>query len=441
MRLIPILLALVCCSFDRAYAQTDIGRFNCEPGSQIVSITNQDLIRANNIIDRAYADSAKKKEEPFDIGIVYCNIDANGVDLSLIKASEISFQNSIFRNMILDGKGISNINISKSILKDSSFIGSRMSLFYVADSKLENIDFSKSNIRNSEFINTTMRVEKNARGSLMVGAGIASGNIVFDDAYILDSKFDNSELMDVSVQNTRMSNIDLRNAVYQPSGVPVVSGVIAGVETIRFSQESFDPSAVAILREEFRKRGMRELEREATFSIERGQTDFLLNQRSMYLKLDGWFRRFFLEWPVSFGLRPGRALLLILFLSLIMVPVYLSQIAIRSVQRVSRIFLVVPERTIEPFVDGARLRDKALVFPLEKRGVEAILWSMYLSILSTFNIGFREFNVGTWIGRIQPRQFSIECLGWVRVVSGMQSLASLILLALWALTYFGRPFQ
>ena len=31
--------------------------------------------------------------------------------------------------------------------------------------------------------------------------------------------------------------------------------------------------------------------------------------------------------------------------------------------------------------------------------------------------------------------------GWVRVVSGVQSLISIYLLALWALTQFGRPFE
>jgi hypothetical protein len=40
-----------------------------------------------------------------------------------------------------------------------------------------------------------------------------------------------------------------------------------------------------------------------------------------------------------------------------------------------------------------------------------------------------------------PRQFTLEPTGWVRTVAGVQSLLSVYLLAMWVLTYFGRPFQ
>jgi hypothetical protein len=52
-----------------------------------------------------------------------------------------------------------------------------------------------------------------------------------------------------------------------------------------------------------------------------------------------------------------------------------------------------------------------------------------------------EFSVGTWLTRTQPRNFALEATGWVRTLSGLQSLLSVYLLAMWLLTYFGRPFQ
>jgi hypothetical protein len=61
--------------------------------------------------------------------------------------------------------------------------------------------------------------------------------------------------------------------------------------------------------------------------------------------------------------------------------------------------------------------------------------------MSAFTIGFREFNVGTWSARVQAHKYSLEPTGWVRVVSGLQSLLSVYLLAIWALTCFGRPFE
>jgi hypothetical protein len=57
------------------------------------------------------------------------------------------------------------------------------------------------------------------------------------------------------------------------------------------------------------------------------------------------------------------------------------------------------------------------------------------------HLGWRELNVGNWISRMQPREYTLQATGWVRFVSGLQFILSVYLLALWALTYFGRPFE
>jgi hypothetical protein len=57
------------------------------------------------------------------------------------------------------------------------------------------------------------------------------------------------------------------------------------------------------------------------------------------------------------------------------------------------------------------------------------------------HIGWRDLNVGSWISRIHPGEYTLRATGWVKVVSGLQSLTSVCLLAIWALTYFGRPFD
>jgi hypothetical protein len=45
------------------------------------------------------------------------------------------------------------------------------------------------------------------------------------------------------------------------------------------------------------------------------------------------------------------------------------------------------------------------------------------------------------MARMQPREYTLRATGWVQIVSGIQSLISIYLLALWVLTYFGRPFE
>jgi hypothetical protein len=73
--------------------------------------------------------------------------------------------------------------------------------------------------------------------------------------------------------------------------------------------------------------------------------------------------------------------------------------------------------------------------------LKAIAYGLYFSLLSAFHIGWRDLNVGNWIARMQPREYTLRPSGWVRFVSGLQSLLSVYLLALSVLTYFGRPFE
>ena len=66
--------------------------------------------------------------------------------------------------------------------------------------------------------------------------------------------------------------------------------------------------------------------------------------------------------------------------------------------------------------------------------------SMFFSLMSAFNIGFRDINFGRWLRLLTRQEFDIKAVGWARVVAGWQSLISVYLIALWVLTYFGRPF-
>ncbi len=75
------------------------------------------------------------------------------------------------------------------------------------------------------------------------------------------------------------------------------------------------------------------------------------------------------------------------------------------------------------------------------RGIPALGYAFYFSLLTTFHIGWRDLNVGSWIARMQPNEYILKPTGWVRFVSGLHSLISIYLLALWALTYFARPFE
>lgn len=69
------------------------------------------------------------------------------------------------------------------------------------------------------------------------------------------------------------------------------------------------------------------------------------------------------------------------------------------------------------------------------------LWdALVFSATNALRIGWRDLNVGTWITAMHPRRRRFRALGWVRFVAGFQSVATVYLIGLSILTYFGHPF-
>jgi len=55
--------------------------------------------------------------------------------------------------------------------------------------------------------------------------------------------------------------------------------------------------------------------------------------------------------------------------------------------------------------------------------------------------GFRDINFGRWLRLLTRQESNIKAVGWALVAACWQSLISVYLIALWVLTYFGRPFE
>lgn len=107
----------------------------------------------------------------------------------------------------------------------------------------------------------------------------------------------------------------------------------------------------------------------------------------------------------------------------------------------SGIFRIWPSERIRRSGESFEAANDVIVEPLSSRGIAAFGLAFYFSVISAFHVGWRDLNVGSWIARMQPREYTLRAKGWVRFVSGLQSLISVYLLAMWVLTYFGRPFE
>lgn len=80
-------------------------------------------------------------------------------------------------------------------------------------------------------------------------------------------------------------------------------------------------------------------------------------------------------------------------------------------------------------------------FRLLYRELRVLFWAGFFSLMSAFNIGFRDINFGRWLRLLPRTEYDLKAKGWARTMAGFQSLVSVYLIALWILTYFGRPFE
>jgi Pentapeptide repeats (8 copies) len=278
----------------------------------------------------------------------------------------------------------------------------------------------------------------NLAEAILWGANLTEANL--NGADLTEAELNGANLTEAS-----LSFANLTNAVYAPASRPPDPYLenIRGLSTVEFPEGS--GSGLVQLRELLQKAGLRDLEREATYALESNKTSRLITgeRKSLLNVLEGIFRLAAFEWTTGYGLYPGRALLIIVGFGVMLIPVYAWPIhsPSRSLNPVSGIYRVWPSDRIESLEGKPTVDNKTQVERLQGSIPQALGYGAYFSLLSAFHIGWRDLSIGTWITRAQPREYTLKPAGWVRLVSGLQSLLSVYLLAIWALTYFGRPFQ
>ena len=299
---------------------------------------------------------------------------------------------------------------------------------------------SLANLRGARLFGSNLE-GANLRLAKLEGANLRGANL--EGANLRGANLEGANLREANVKDSRLALTKLHDAVYAPASPPpneYLEG-IEGLATVTFPPGQ--QSGLVQLRELLRRAGLRDLERQATFAIEHNKALHARQRRSLLEQSGGWLQLVFFEWTTGWGLYPSRALLIMIGLIGALTFVYAIPISNpeRFAPRDSGIIRVWPADRATKTSDGYAPAETERMDRLTKSGANVFAWAFYFSMLSAFHIGWRDLNVGTWISRIQPTEFALRGRGWVRVISGLQSLISVYLVAMWVLTYFGRPFQ
>ena len=355
-----------------------------------------------------------------------------GADISQADLRKARFLLADLRNVWLTESDLRGAVLQAADLTNAVALRADLSGARMLKTKLTGADLADARLKNA-----------NLRGAIATGADLRGVDL--SGADLTGADLAGAKLIGVELKGAKIAGANLAGATFQPTSAPA-KGYLYSLEGL--ASVNFNPgqtSGLVLLRAALREAGLRDLEREATFAIEHGRTRHALASWKDVpgAALEGILRLVFFEWTTGYGLNYGRPIIIILVLSGVFTMIYVVPVSrsSHSSEGAHGIYRVWPGGRIEKPQATPVVRDDTKVEPYVAKGSTILGYAVYFSILSAFHIGWRDVNVGSWIARIQPREYTLRATGWVRTVSGIQSLISVYLVALSVLTYFGRPFE
>jgi hypothetical protein len=342
----------------------------------------------------------------------------------------------------LSGANLSGAELSGANLSGASLVGAVLN-----EARLIDADLRSARLNGAQLIGATLSnsdlSNANLLNAVLSNARLRSADLT--QANMFHAILCNANLRYAIVTGTTLAYADLTRATYAPKSAPPDSYVagILGLSTVAFVPG--EEIGLVQLRKLLQDAGLRDLEREATYTIERLRTKSYFQNRRFgrgHSAIEGTFRMVAFDWTTAYGKNPGRAGLLIILLWLLCIPAFSwSVVRPESKDNVGGIYQVFPKDRIVAVPTGHPPAEGISELVTDPDWKSAIPRAAYFSLISATNIGFQQFTPGDWIGRLQSQEYALKAEGWVRSVAGAQSLLSLYLLAIWVLTYFGRPFQ
>jgi uncharacterized protein YjbI with pentapeptide repeats len=346
---------------------------------------------------------------------------------------------------------LTKAELSGADLTDANLSGANLYMANLTVANLSGADLSYANLTGADLSYA------NLTGADLSYANLTGANLTVAD--LMDANLTGANLSGADLSYANLTRTNLSKAKLQKAQATFAEFEGTKFEDAEISDFFFSgarglteigmssPSSVVNLRKIAKDYGFRNEERALTSALHKHQ----MKHGKAYEK---FFDNYVLGgWLTDYGAVPWNSLLLLEMLVAPFAVIY--TISLKTDRKMTGIWaLRPPDRVI-----GSLGKDKpiklttALVagfLPYERPrgniGGIARWWGVlkigvYFSTLSAFGIGWRELNFGVWITRLQRQEYTLRATGWVRTVSGIQSLISVYLLALWLLTYFGRPFE
>lgn len=339
------------------------------------------------------------------------------------------------RRMNLTQAILYRADLSSADLEGAILNGADLSNSKLTHAKLNYASLNATSFFSSEMVGAELMWAdlKGADFNLVNLRGAILHNSDLTRATFFHADLQGSVLRWVNLKDAFFYAADLEGAKFNPTEQPDLWGIS---EARNLDRLDYDPTPAGL-------NGLKKSFGDAGFIRAKNQVIAALRRHD-----SSYFDKVLFDWTCEFGANPARPLLLIGLFWLLFGMAYWRALYLKGT---SGLYLVASGQRLnkgEERLHAIRLsynkitKSNKLYKWWAKRGIGAALMTALLfSLMSAFNLGFRDFDFGRWIRSLQPREFDIKPRGWLRTISGLQSLLSVYLLALFLLSYFSSPFD
>jgi uncharacterized protein YjbI with pentapeptide repeats len=379
----------------------------------------------------------------------------------------------------LVGANLQSANLMEANLSGANLAQANLSGAELSGASLKSADLHEANLAGADLTQADLAVA-DLSGAYLDGADLSRADLQFanlQSASLMEADLNGAYLMGADLNGAFLLGAHLGRAVFEPKSLPELRG-IAAAKDLELVTYYTNPDALVQLRKQFQDGGFRDQERKITYALKRRETELsctkcmsrklphdeafnsglvdenspraIVSSSDSLLANCGSFvlNKLFFDWTCQYGMSPGRPLIVGFLLWLVCSFLYFGFMHTSGRAGLYRIYAqsIGKERSARPRAERISIQKKASSVGARSR--RDWLWreclllrtSMFFSLMSAFNIGFRDINFGRWLRLLTRHEFDIKAVGWARVVAGWQALISVYLIALWLLTYFGRPF-
>jgi hypothetical protein len=378
-----------------------------------------------------------------------------GATLDRVNLQEARLDGANLQGATLNGADLQQANLLEADLRQADLSNANLQGTVLGEAKLQEVNLWKANLQGA-FLNGANLQQAHLREANLQEANLGGANL------------QEGNLWGANLPGAFLGGATLTRVIYEPNPESLPRILDFAERPTRLEEMIFvhSPAALMTLREAFKKAGMRAQERQLTYAIEHTRRHQAWNPswplpredkrpwlEQFWGKLESGFKWLAFEESSHYGMSYGRPMKILAVSIVWFSLVYM--IALFTARGRAGIWATWPADRVyheEGSKEATRVTN-TFFFPRWQewaagrwwgvllRGLCIPLIGLYFGLLSAFFLGWRELNVGTWISRMQPREYILRATGWVRFFTGLQSVVSVYLLALWALTYFGRPFE